>query len=141
MRSAAGSGRSMIETRACDAGRESRTHMALAPAGWLMAILRAAVYSCGCFDENVLDLREFRDVSLRCRITAQLIRHDLPRHRVRLQQSKRCLAAALSRRFCTGTSSSAPCSSTARHNRNGSSRSVTNISSMCHVRPGLHRAP
>lgn len=71
-------------------------HLALAPAGWLMAILRAVVYSCGCFDENVLDLREFRDVSLRCRITAQLISHDLPRHRVRSQHtSKKALGRGL----------------------------------------------
>src|SRR5471032_3548747 len=37
-------------------------------------------------------------------------------------------------------SSWAPCSSTARHNRYGSPRSVTNISSRCHVLPGLRRA-
>src|SRR5258707_15423704 len=37
-------------------------------------------------------------------------------------------------------SSSAPCSSTARHNRYGSPRSVINISSRCHVLPGLRRA-
>ncbi|BFG79802.1 hypothetical protein PTKU46_78360 [Paraburkholderia terrae] len=56
-------------------------HLALAPARWLVAILGAVVHASSRFDEDVLYLSEFRNLSLRRRITAQLIGSDLARHR------------------------------------------------------------
>src|SRR4051794_31396365 len=116
-------------------------HTPFAFAGRLVAVLCAVVQSGGRFDEHVLHVRKFGDLRLCRRIAAQLIGDDLARYRARRStRLKKRLAAALSRRFCSKMSSSAPCWSTARHSRCGSPRSVTNISSRCQVLPGLRRA-
>src|SRR5579864_8211700 len=65
-RSATGWGRSMRET----------------PAGRLVADFGAVVHACSRFDENVLYLSEPGNISLRRRITAQLVDTDPARHRV-----------------------------------------------------------
>ena len=57
-------------------------HLALAPSGRLVAVLGAVVHACSGFHEDVLYLGEFRNISFRCRITAQLIGNDSARHRV-----------------------------------------------------------
>jgi len=77
------------------------------------------------------------------RIAAQLIGDDLARvpGLERSTRLKKTFGRGFGRAaFCSKMSSSAPCSSTARHSRCGSPRSVTNISSRCHVLPGLRRA-
>lgn len=50
---------------------------------------------------------------------------------------KTLLTADLARQFCRSTSSSAPRSSATRHSAYGLPRRFTNISSRCHVEPGL----
>jgi hypothetical protein len=57
-------------------------HLAFAPAGRLVAVLGTVVHACGRFYENVLYMSEFRNISLRRRITAQLFGNDPARHRV-----------------------------------------------------------
>ena len=116
-------------------------HATLAFARRLMAVLDPVVQPGGRFYEHVLHVRKFRDFGLCGRITAQLIGDDLARYRARAQHTlEETFGCGFSRRFCSRISSSAPCSSTARHSRYGSPRSVTNISSRCHVLPGLRRA-
>lgn len=84
---------------------------------------------------------ELGNISLRRRIATQLVVNDLARHRVRTQHTpEEALCRGLVAPPSHQTSRSPPCSLTARHNRYGSPRSVTNISSTCHVLPGLRRA-
>jgi len=52
------------------------------PAGRLVADFGAVVHACSRFDENVLYLSEPGNISLRRRITAQLVDTDPARHRV-----------------------------------------------------------
>jgi hypothetical protein len=52
-------------------------HLAFSPAGRLIAVLGTVVHACSGFDENVLYLSELGNVSLRRRIAAQLVGHDL----------------------------------------------------------------
>lgn len=117
------------------------SHTTLAFARRLVDVLRPVVQPGGRFYEHVLDVRQLGNFGLCGRITAQLIRDDLARHWAGSQRTlKKRWGVALSHRFCSRMSSAAPCSSTARHSRYGSPRSVTNISSRCHVLPGLRRA-
>ena len=119
-------------------GVAKAAHATLAFARRLMAVLRPGVPPGGCFYEHVLHAHQLRNFGLCDRITAQLIGDDLARHGTGAQHTleetfgRGCVAPLLS--------SSAPCSSTARHNRYGSPRSVTNISSRRHVLTGLRRA-
>ena len=95
------------------------THAPLALTRGLMAVLGAIVHASAGFDEHVLDVGQLRHVGLRGRVAAQLIGDDLLRGtgQERSTRWKKRLAAAVSRRFCSRISSSAPCSSTARHSR------------------------
>jgi hypothetical protein len=106
-----------------------------------VAVLCAVVQPGCSFAEHVLNVRKLRVLGFGRRVAAQLIGDDHARCRFeRSRRLKNRLAAAISRRFCPGMSRSAPCWSTARHNRYGSPRSVMDISSSCHVLPGLRRA-
>ena len=52
-------------------------HAALAFPGRLVAVLRPVVQPGGRFDEQVLHADQFRNLSLCCRIAAQLVGDDL----------------------------------------------------------------
>jgi hypothetical protein len=69
--------KSLLATRLAKAA-----HLASAPTGRLVAVLGAVVHACGRFDENVLYLSKLRDITLRRRITVQLVGNDFARHRV-----------------------------------------------------------
>jgi hypothetical protein len=57
-------------------------HLAFAPTGRPVAVLGTVVHACSRFDEDVLRMSELGDVSLCCRIAAQLVGNDLARQRV-----------------------------------------------------------
>jgi hypothetical protein len=63
-------------------GIAKAAHLAFPPAGRLVTVLGTVVRKCSRLDENVLHMSELRNVSLRRRIAAQLVGHDLARHRV-----------------------------------------------------------
>ncbi|MGF6383573.1 hypothetical protein OKW33_006126 [Paraburkholderia atlantica] len=110
-RNAAESGRSMSETPACHAHHETRTSGVRAcrsAGGWFSARLfrRAAALTKTCFTCTSSGISAFAAPSLHRRSVAILRGNGSERGTFR----KKRFAAALSRRFCTSTSSSAPCS-------------------------------
>src|SRR5260370_4873910 len=82
----------------------------------LMAIFGPIVHA-GCrLDVHVPDVCQLGNPGLRGRITAQLVGDDLAWYRARTKHAlKNRSVAAVSRRFCSRISSSAPFSPTARH--------------------------
>ena len=91
-------------------------HATLAFSRRLVAVLCTAVQTGGRFDEHVLNVCKFWDLRFCRRIAAQLIGDDLARYRARAQHT---LEETFGRGFVallfSKMSSSAPCSSTARH--------------------------
>src|SRR5882757_5822569 len=63
------------------------THATLAFAGRLVAVLGPVIEPGGSFDEHVLHVRKLWDLSLGCRVAAQLIGDDLARNRARAQHT------------------------------------------------------
>jgi hypothetical protein len=62
-------------------------HATLSFACRLVAVLDAIVAPGCSFDEQVLHVCQFRDLSFGCGLTAQLVSDDLARHRVRVQHT------------------------------------------------------
>ncbi|CAB3810298.1 hypothetical protein LMG27177_07121 [Paraburkholderia fynbosensis] len=56
-------------------------HATLAFAGRLVAVLRSIVHARRGFNEHVSDVRQFGNIGLCGRVAAQLVGHDLARHR------------------------------------------------------------
>ena len=111
--------RELAERRQEPLGRGHRpapTHDGLAQPRWLVRLLHAVVQSCGRAHPQVLDLFEFREAGLRGAVARPAAGHDLvwwPAGVVNSRRKKRS-AAAVSRCSCARTSSTRPCSSTAR---------------------------
>ena len=85
-------------------------HASLAFARRLVAVLCAVVQSSCGFDKYVLHVRQFRDLGFCRRVAAQLIVTILRGTGFeRSTRLNKCLAAALSRLFCTRNSNLAPC--------------------------------
>src|SRR5882757_2404589 len=63
------------------------THATLAFAGRLVAVLGPVIEPGGSFDAHVLHVRKLWDLSLGCRVAAQLIGDDLARNRARAQHT------------------------------------------------------
>jgi hypothetical protein len=95
------------------------SHTALAFTRRLMAVFGPVVHASTDPDEDVFDFGQFRDLSLCRRVATQLVGHNLARHFGTKGEHtlENRLAATLLRRFFNRISSSAPCWSTARHNR------------------------
>lgn len=95
------------------------THATLPLTCGLVTVFGSVIQPSAGFDEDMFDVRQLGDLGFRGGIATQLavtILRGTSGHAARSRLKNR-LAAALSRRFCSKTSSSAPCWSTARHNR------------------------
>ncbi len=129
-----------IWSSAFRAAKAAHATLTLALACRLVAVFCPDVQSSCRFDENVLHLRKFRDLGFCGRIAAQLIGDDLAGHRVRAQHALEeafgggLLAPLLHQdvEFDAMLVHRTP-------EQLGSPRSETNISSRCHMLPGLHR--
>jgi hypothetical protein len=115
-------------------------HATLALTCRLVAILCAVVQPSCRFDKHVLHVRKFRDLGFCRRIAMQLIGDDLARYRARTQHT---LEEAFGSGFVAPLLQQDVEFGAMLVDRTPQQvwapRSVTNISSRCHVLPGLRR--